>query len=104
MFTTWESGVDKQLHDRMMKDFMHLSSNRDAEEMDKADVLVPHDFNLVDEAESAELVPELLLGHVLIKPANINVPARVALTDSQSDLCGDRRRLAPTDLELLAVQ
>jgi hypothetical protein len=70
----------------------------------EADVLVPDDLDLVDEAEAGEVVPELLLRHVLVQAAEVHVPAGVALADRQRDLLRDRARLAPADLELLAVE
>jgi hypothetical protein len=46
----------------------------------------------------------LLLGRTLIKPTKIDVTACVALTDGEGDLAGDRGRLSPTNLELLAMK
>lgn len=82
----------------------YLGSNGDAQEMDESNVLVAHNLDLVNEAESAELISELLLGHILVEASNVDVPARIALANGKCHLCRDRRRLAPTDLELLRVQ
>lgn len=72
--------------------------------MDETDVLVPDDLDLVDKTETAQVVPQHLLGGVLVQTSQIHVPARVALADRQGDLARHGRGFAPTDLELLAVQ
>lgn len=35
----------------------HFCSSRDTQEMNKTDILVPHNLNLIDESESAEIIP-----------------------------------------------
>lgn len=72
--------------------------------MNKTNVLVPDDLDLVDKTEAAQVVPQHLLGSVLVQTTQIHVPARVALANRQGDLARHGRRLAPTDLELLAMQ
>jgi hypothetical protein len=67
-------------------------------------VLVPDDLDLIDESETTEIVSQLLLRQVVVKTSYINVPARIALTDSEPDLGRDRGRFAPADFELLTVQ
>ena len=51
--------------------------------MNKANVLVPDDLNLVDEAKSTAIVPELLFGDRLVETAEVDVPTRVALADGR---------------------
>ncbi len=66
--------------------------------------LSPDDLDLVDEPKAAQLVAELLLRHVLVEPAEVDVAARVALANRKGDLRRDGGRLPPPDLELLPVQ
>lgn len=72
--------------------------------MDEANVLVTDNLDLVDETEATKVIAELLLGRTLVKPTKIDVTACIALADSEGDLTGNRGRLAPTYLELLAMQ
>jgi hypothetical protein len=70
----------------------------------KTDVFITDDLNLIDQAKAAEVVTELLLCRALIKSAEIDITACVALTDGQRDLAWHGRRLAPSNLELLAME
>ena len=81
-----------------------LRSGGDGEEVDETDVLVAHNLHLVDQAEAREVITQLLLGHCLVEPAEVHVATSVALLDRERNLRGHGRRLAPADLELLAVQ
>ena len=71
--------------------------------MDETDVLVPNDFDLVDQTEPTEIIPQLLFGGVLIQTAKIYVSAGIALLNGQSNLTRNWGRLSPTDLQLLSV-
>jgi hypothetical protein len=70
----------------------------------KPNVFVPNDLDLIDESEATEIISQLLLRQVVVKTSYIDIPTRVALTDCQPDLSGDRRWFAPANFELLAVQ
>jgi hypothetical protein len=72
--------------------------------VDKANVLVTDNLDLVDKTEAAKVIAELLLGRALVEPTKIDVTACVALADSEGNLTGNGGRLAPTNLELLAMQ
>lgn len=82
----------------------NLGSDGNAQEMDKTDVLISDYLDLVDKTKAAQVIPQHLLGHVLVQSTKVHVPTRVALADSQCDLAWHRRRLPPTDLELLSVK
>ena len=45
-----------------------LGRNRNAEEVDKSNVLVADDLDLVDETEVAKVIAEFLLGRTLVEP------------------------------------
>lgn len=72
--------------------------------MDKANVLVTDNFDLVNETEATKVIAELFLGRTLVEPTKIDVAACIALAYSEGNLARDWGRLAPTNLELLAVQ
>ena len=72
--------------------------------MNKPNVLVPHNLDLVNETKAAQLVPQLLFSHALFESTEVDVPARIALADGKRHLRRDRRRLAPANFELLTVQ
>ena len=72
--------------------------------MNKANVLVPNDLDLINQTEPAEIVPQLFFGRVLIKSPEVHVSAGVALLNCQGDLARNRGRLSPADLQLLSVQ
>jgi hypothetical protein len=85
------------------RDQDHLCRNRDAEEVDEADVLVPNNFDLVNQTEPAEVIPQLLFSGVLIQTTEIYISACIALLNRQCDLAGNWGRLPPTDLQLLSM-
>ena len=72
--------------------------------MDKANVLVTDNFDLVNETEATKVIAELFLGRTLIEPTKIDVTACIALAYSEGNLARDWGRLAPTNLELLTMQ
>jgi hypothetical protein len=47
--------------------------------VNKADVLVAHDLNLVDRAEAAEVVAELFLGRALVEATEVDVTTCIGL-------------------------
>jgi hypothetical protein len=83
---------------------VYLGRNRYAEEVDKTNVLVTDNLDLINKTEATKVVAELLLGRTLVEPTKIDITACIALTDSEGNLTGDRGRLSPTNLELLAMQ
>ena len=86
------------------RDKTNLRGNRDTEEVDETNVLVPNDLDLIDQTEPAEIIPQLFFGRVLIQPAEIHVPAGIALLDRQRDLAGNWGGFSPTNLQLLSVE
>ena len=82
----------------------NLCRDRDAEEMDETDVLVPDDLDLINQAEPAEVIPQLFFSRVLVQPSEVHVPASVVLLNRQCDLAGNRGGPSPTNLQLLSVQ
>lgn len=72
--------------------------------MDEANVLVPNDLDLIDEAKAAQIVSQLLLSHSLVQSTQVDVATGVALLDALEDLARNRACLAPADLELVAVE
>lgn len=72
--------------------------------MDETDVLVPNNFDLVNQTEPAKIIPQLLFGGVLVQTAEIYISARIALLNRQSDLAGNRGRLSPANLQFLSMQ
>ena len=76
-------------------DRTNLCRDRDTEETDEADVLVPDDLDLINQAEPAEIIPQLFFGCVLVQPSEVHVPAGVALLNRQGDLAGNRGGLSP---------
>lgn len=86
------------------KHWTNLRRNRDTEEVNKTDVFVPDDLDLINQTEPAEIVPQLFFGCILIQTAKVHVSACVALLNCQCDLTGDWGILSPTNLQLLSVQ
>lgn len=72
--------------------------------MDKPNILVSHDFNLVDKTEPAQIVAELFLGHILVKSTDVYIPARIALLDAERNLAWHRAGFPPTNLQFLPMQ
>ena len=81
----------------------YLGSGGDAQEMDKTDILVPNDLHLINQTKPAKIVAQLFLSHVLVQSTDINIAARVTLLDAQCNLTWYRGRLAPANLQLLAM-
>jgi hypothetical protein len=77
---------------------------RDAQEVHETDVLVPHNLHLVDQPKPAQIVSQLLLGHILIQTTDIHISARVALLNAQRHLTWHGAWLSPTNLKLLTMQ
>ncbi len=46
--------------------FTYLGGNGNAQKVDEANVLIPDDFDLVNQSKSAQLVTQLLLRHILV--------------------------------------
>ena len=84
-------------------DRMKLCHNRDAEELDETNVLIPDDLDLINQAEPAE-IPQLFFSCVLVQPSEVHVPAGVALLTHQSNLAGNQGGLSQTNLQLLSMQ
>ena len=57
--------------------------------MHKPDVLIPNNLHLVDETEAAEILPKRLLCEALVEVTKVNVPACIALLDSESNRTWD---------------
>jgi hypothetical protein len=72
--------------------------------MYKSDTFIPDDLHLIDQPEATQVVPQLLFRDALVQSAQINISTGVALRDCQGDLCGDRARLPPADLQFLAME
>ena len=105
VLTTYNSGVVSTVWIQGIEtDRTNLRRDRDTEEMDETDVLIPHDLDLIDQPEPAEVIPQLLFSRVLIQPSKVHVPASIALLDRQRDLAGNRGGFSPTNLQLLSVQ
>jgi len=85
------------------RDRSNLCRNGDTEEVDETDVLVPDDLDLINQAEPAEIIPQLFFSRVLVQTTEVYIPAGVALLNCQSDLAGNRGGFSPTDLQLLSV-
>src|SRR5260221_12876175 len=81
-----------------------LCGDRDAQKVHKTDVLVTDNLDLIDQAKAAKVVTELLLCRTLVQSTKVDIAACVALTNGQRDLARHRRRFAPSNLELLAVE
>jgi hypothetical protein len=82
----------------------NLGRNRNTQEVNKPNVLVPHNLDLINKTKAAQLVPQLLFSHALFESTEVDVPARIALADGERHLRRDRRRFAPANFELLTVQ
>ena len=82
----------------------YLCRGRDVEEVNEPNVLVPDDLDLIDQSESAQIIPEHLLRHALVKATKINVPRSITLLDALQHLTRDGAGLAPTDLELVPME
>jgi hypothetical protein len=82
----------------------YLCGDRDAQEMNKTDVLVTDNLDLINQAKAAKVVAELLLCRTLVQPAEIDIAACIALANGERNLARHGRRLAPSNLELLAVE
>jgi hypothetical protein len=65
---------------------LHLCGNRDAQKVNKTDVLVMDNLDLIDQAKAAKVVAELLLCCTLIWPAKINIAACIALANGEHNL------------------
>jgi hypothetical protein len=64
----------------------HLCGDRNAQKVNKPDVLITDDFDLVNEPKATEVITELLLSGAIIKPTEIDITTGVALADGQRDL------------------
>ena len=104
MFTTYEKNRISGLRRESQEEIFCLGSNRNAEEVNKANVLVTDNLDLVNETKAAEVIAELLLGRTLVKSSKVDVTACIALTDSEGNLAWNWGRFTPTNLELLAMQ
>lgn len=67
----------------------YLDGGGDAQEVHKSNVLIPDDLHLVNETEATQVLPQCLLRETLIEITEVNVPASVALLDSESDRARD---------------
>jgi hypothetical protein len=72
--------------------------------VNKIDILITDNLDLIDQAKAAKVVAELLLRRTLIQPAEINIAACSALADGELNLARHGRRLAPSNLKHLAVE
>jgi hypothetical protein len=72
--------------------------------MNETNVLIPDYFHLVDESKPTEIVTQLLLSQIFVKPAKIHVSASIALADRECHLGRHRGRFTPPNLEFLSVQ
>ncbi len=54
--------------------------------MNKPDVLITDNFDLVNEPKATKVVTELLLSGAIIKSTEIDITAGIALADGQRDL------------------
>lgn len=72
--------------------------------MNKTNVFVANDLDLINKAEATEIIPQHLFSHVLIETTEVNVTRGVALADRKENLARDRAGLTPPNFELLAVK
>lgn len=72
--------------------------------MNESNVLITNNLHLINQSKATQIIPQLLFSDILIQSAEVDIPAGVALLDSQRNLARHRRRLSPTDLELLSVK
>lgn len=49
--------------------------------MNKPDILITDNFDLVDKAKATKVITELLLGGTIVQPTEIDIAAGVALAD-----------------------
>jgi hypothetical protein len=70
----------------------------------KTDVLVTDNLDLINQAKAAKVVPKLLLRRTVVQSTKIDIAACIALADGERNLARHGRRLAPSNLELLAVE
>jgi hypothetical protein len=68
----------------------YLCGDRDAQKVNKPDILVTDNFYLVNKAKATKVVTELLLGGAIVQPTEIDIAAGVALADGQRDLARHR--------------
>jgi hypothetical protein len=69
---------------------VYLGRNRYAEEVDKTNVLVTDNLDLINKTEATKVIAELFLGRTLVEPTKIDITACIALADSEGNLTGDR--------------
>jgi hypothetical protein len=72
--------------------------------MDKSNVFVSDNLNLINQAESRQVVTQHFLGHRLIQSSEIDVSGCIALGNAKHHLRRNWTSLAPTDLEFLVVK
>ena len=51
----------------------YLRRRRNTQKVHKPNVFVPHNFHLVNQAKPTEIIPKLLLGHILIQSADVHI-------------------------------
>jgi len=106
MRVPWEAySQPKKSSIRLTKTYIkgpYLRGNRNAQKVHKTDVLVTNNLDLVIQAEAAKVV--LLLRRTLVQSTKIDIAACVALADRERNLAWHGRRLAPSNLELLAME
>jgi hypothetical protein len=74
----------------LLRQVLHnLDRRRDGEEVNETDVLVTDDLDLVDRAETREVVSERLLRRRFVEVADVNVSRRAGLLNGGEDVGGD---------------
>ena len=57
----------------------HFHGRADAKEVDKAYILIPHNFDLIDRAVPGQFVPQILFICVLVEIAQEHIARRIVL-------------------------
>lgn len=80
-----------------------LDSVTDRQEVNKTNRLLAYDLDSVDETELAEILTELVLGHIFRQIAQVDIAGGTRLLNGKRNGSRDLRRLAPTDLDVLTT-
>jgi len=88
----------------LLRQLVHgLNGIGNGEEVHKSNVLLPHNLNRVNGTELAEILTDLLLGDVLRQVAKVDIARSTLLLNGQGHRGRDLRRLAPANLNILAL-
>lgn len=101
-FKQWEFG--DHLLSACNNGTTHLHGNGNTQEVDKTDVLVSNNLDLINIPKRRANSSEILFGSRLIEITDKHIPSRLRFGDRSTDVTGQVRGMTPFDDELLTTQ